>query len=154
MKHPCVAWDLQGAAASLDSAQTAPPGLNPNAASLPATSGLGVKDTAVQGLGPKDTSALGLGPAPPKVSTHVRSASALPAAGGAGTAGVSGGGLGVLTVRPGGLSAPGAVSPRRLEGLVHPGAIAALQVGGGCLKTAAFHATWHVCSAYLFLQSL
>jgi hypothetical protein len=102
----------------------------PSAASLSAAAGLGLNNITAQGLGLKDAPALGLGPAPPKVATHVRSASAVPAAGGAGTAGASGGGLAGVS-RPGGLSAPGVVSPRRLEGLVDPGAIAALQVGDG-----------------------
>ncbi|WIA35160.1 hypothetical protein OEZ86_003632 [Tetradesmus obliquus] len=104
----------------LDSARTAPAGINPSAASLSAASGLGLSDTP----------ALSLGPPPPKVATHVRSASALPAAGGAGTSGAAGGGFGGL-VRPGGLSTNGGLSPRRLEGLVDPGAIAALQAPNG-----------------------
>ncbi|KAF6250949.1 hypothetical protein COO60DRAFT_1645717 [Scenedesmus sp. NREL 46B-D3] len=109
--------DAQGGAL-LNSAQTAPADVAPSAASLSAAS--------VSGL--KDTSALALGPAPLRVATHVRSASALPASGGAGTAGAAGSGLGA---RLGGFSAPGAVSPRRLEGLVDPGAIAALQAPSG-----------------------
>jgi hypothetical protein len=125
--HPFHSCCLQGAA-SLDSAQTAPPGLNPTTASPSTTSGLGLKHSPAQGLGLQDTSALVLGPAPPKVATHVRSASALPAAGGAGTAGAAGGGLGVSRPGGSGFNALGAVSPRRLEGLVDPGAIAALQV--------------------------
>lgn len=87
---------------------------------------------AALGSGLKDLS-LGLGFGPPKVATHTRSVSALPAAGGAGTAGATGGlGGGLGAVKPGGLSSSGVLSPRRLEGLVDPGAIAAAgQVGWG-----------------------
>lgn len=52
----------------------------------------------------------------PRVATHARSASALPATGGAGTAGSRG---------DGGAAGGDPVSPRRLEGLVDPLAIAA-----------------------------